>query len=377
MAKMKGVRCIERNGSQYWYAALGGKSPQYCGKGEKGSKLAVAARSKFVAKKYEAREAAAGMKVKKVEFKTVKDMVNWYMLLPKIQKQESYNRKTNACTHLLDYFGSRPVHGTESDDIERYRESRKAAPNTVNVEVATLSAIYNEARKAKKIHADMLPGEFFIEQDINPRPLVSDEQHEQLLEVVKSDFFDVLVCGYESAMRSGEIANLRAYQVHLDSVASEVPKRLVDYLDLGIFDTKNKTRRTVPVSPALKEVLQRRLEGLEAEDHVFTVTGENKRPWTVTQISKRFEYACKRAEVPYGDKLFNEKGERIGIVFHCLRHTRTTKWVEMGFSDEIIRRATGHKSLEAYQRYVKLDPSAVMRLVEKPDTNRIKSASAL
>ena len=36
----------------------------------------------------------------------------------------------------------------------------------------------------------------------------------------------------------------------------------------------------------------------------------------------------------------------------------------MGFSDEIVRRATGHKSLEAYQRYVKLDPASVMRLVE-------------
>ena len=55
-------------------------------------------------------------------------------------------------------------------------------------------------------------------------------------------------------------------------------------------------------------------------------------------------------------------------MFHCLRHTRTTKWVEQGFSDEIIRRATGHKSLEAYQRYVKLDPHVVMRLVEGDQT---------
>ena len=36
----------------------------------------------------------------------------------------------------------------------------------------------------------------------------------------------------------------------------------------------------------------------------------------------------------------------------------------MGFSDEIIRRATGRKSLEAYQQYIKLDPHAVMRLVK-------------
>jgi hypothetical protein len=39
----------------------------------------------------------------------------------------------------------------------------------------------------------------------------------------------------------------------------------------------------------------------------------------------------------------------------------------MGFSDEIIRRATGHKSLEAYRNYVKLDPHVVMRLVKNSD----------
>lgn len=192
MAKIKGVRCIKRNGSQYWYAALGGKSPQYCGKGPEGKKLAEAARSKYVAKQYEAREVAAGMKVRKVEFKTVKDMVNWYMELPRIQNQKSYNRKINACAHLLDYFGDDSVHGIESDDIERYRETRKAAPNTVNVEVRTLSAIYNAAKRARKIHADMLPGEFFIVQDINPRPTVTEEQYGGLLEAVKSDFADVL-----------------------------------------------------------------------------------------------------------------------------------------------------------------------------------------
>lgn len=35
----------------------------------------------------------------------------------------------------------------------------------------------------------------------------------------------------------------------------------------------------------------------------------------------------------------------------------------MGYSDEIVRRASGHKTLKAYQRYVDLDPGVVMRLV--------------
>jgi len=77
----------------------------------------------------------------------------------------------------------------------------------------------------------------------------------------------------------------------------------------------------------------------------------------------------------------NKKGERIGIGFHCLRHTRTTKWVETGFSDEIVRCATGHKSLEACQRYVKLDPAVVMRLVDtekgNADNSGIKTVESL
>ena len=75
---------------------------------------------------------------------------------------------------------------------------------------------------------------------------------------------------------------------------------------------------------------------------------------------------CKKLRMPYGEKLLKKKGEKVGIVFHCLRHSRTSKWVEAGFSDEIVRRATGHKSLDAFKRYVHLDPAVVMRLVSSP-----------
>ncbi|MGD8740355.1 MAG: tyrosine-type recombinase/integrase, partial [Desulfobacterales bacterium] len=137
------------------------------------------------------------------------------------------------------------------------------------------------------------------------------------------------------------------------------------YIDLGVFDTKNKTRRTVPVSETLKEVLARRIKGKGPDDSVFTRSNGN--PWKVYDIDYRLEVACKKGSVPYGDKVFNAKGEKIGIVFHCFRRTRITKWIEMGFSDEIIRRASGHNSLAAYREYVTLGPQSVMCLVEQRD----------
>ena len=369
---MKGVTKITRNGTEYWYARVDGRRV-YCGKDDKGYKLAIKARQKFEVKQYENREMTAGLKVKKVKFRTVRDMFNWYMTLPSVQKQKSYQRKVIASKRLLDYFGNRPVHAVKADDIERYREYRKATDGTVNVEVALLSAVYYRARKNGDITADMLPGAFPLVRVTNPRPIIPDDDFELLMSNTDQDFADVLLCAYEAAMRAGEICNLRAYQVHLDEPRiSNGQKVKVDYIDLGIFDTKTGARRTIPVSPRLKEIIQGRLESLEPEDRIFTNKGK---PWYPAAISSKFLYLCKRAGLPHGDNTLNDKGERIGIVFHCLRHTRTTKWVEMGFSDEIIRRATGHRSLEAYQQYVKLDPSAVMRLVGC--TNDIKSPETL
>ena len=65
---MKGVSCITKNNVEYWYARIDGHK-KYCGIGEKGKKIAIAAKSKEVAKKYEYREVGAGLKVKKLAFK--------------------------------------------------------------------------------------------------------------------------------------------------------------------------------------------------------------------------------------------------------------------------------------------------------------------
>jgi integrase len=122
----------------------------------------------------------------------------------------------------------------------------------------------------------------------------------------------------------------------------------------------------------LKEILKRKLEGLSPDDLVFTKKG---RKWTGNKIALDLAAVCEKATIPYGDKALNAKGERIGIVYHCFRHTRITKWVELGYSDEIIRRASGHKDLKAYRNYVKLDPLAVMRLV-KTDNSGTKLAQS-
>jgi len=369
---MKGVTC--KNG--YWYARIDGQE-KYCGKGEKGKKLAEAAKAKEIARSYENKEINVGIKVKRTEFKKVRDISKWYMSLPSVQAKKGYIRNQNATKHLLEYFGKKPVNYIEPDEQERYRQNRigqGAADATVNYEIALLSAMYNLALKRKKIPVEVMPGEFVRKGSSPPRRIITEDEFEQILKHSDIDFQDLLICGYETAMRLSEIANLTKSQIHLD--LQHISGSILDYIDLGIFETKTGTRRTIPISSRLKEVFIRRMVGLKPDDLVFT---EDDYQYYVSFVANRLRAACKKAGVIYGDKVFNKKGERVGIVFHCLRHTRTTKWVEMGFSDEIIRRATGHRSLDAYQQYVKLGPQSVMRLVKKSkrDKNETKSLQSL
>jgi integrase len=68
--------------------------------------------------------------------------------------------------------------------------------------------------------------------------------------------------------------------------------------------------------------------------------------------------------VVYGDKPKDAKGNRLGIEFHCFRHTRISLWVKSGYSDQHIRMASGHKDMESYRRYVHLEAADVMNLVK-------------
>jgi integrase len=346
--------------------------------------MAKAAKAKHIAKQYENKEVNAGLKVKKMELRTVKDLSNWYMQLTKIQRLKSYRDKIYCSVHVLKFFGNRPINQVEGDDMEKYREIRRgegAAHGTIDNEIKLLRAMYKLSLKRKKIPSDAMPGEFVQVREVNPRRVITDEEFEAILQYVDADFADVMICAFESAMRLSEIINLTASQVHLN--IQHISGNKVDYIDLGIFDTKTGARRTAPVSARLKEVLKRRIDVFEPSDPVFTQMGKRntrKKYYSVLTRAKT-KSACEKAGILYGDKVFNDRGERIGIVFHCLRHTRTPKWVEAGYSDEIVRRATGHQSLAAYQRYIKLDPHVVMRLVQeniiKTDNSGIKSLSSL
>lgn len=365
--KMKGVSSVTRKETTYFYAYVQGRK-QYFGVGEEGRKSACAAKGKHLASVLESRQIRGGLDIKKWKIASFRELHKWYFSLPDIEGQKSYQRKLSALGHLVDFFRNRPLNSFEADQQSLYRAHRKregATDGTVNVEVALLGSMFHAAGRNKLIPASVIPGRFETGKGIQvPRRGVTEAEYLRLLEHANPNFADFLRCGYETGMRLDEIRELRVGQVKLD--VQHISGEILDYIALGYFGTKTKTPRMIPVSPALKPVLQNRMEGKGPEDYVFE--NRNHRLYFSGQsVASLMLDTCKRAGVPYGDKV-GPDGERVGVTFHSFRHGKITAWVEAGFSDEIIRRASGHHSLGAYRAYVDIrDARPVMNLVRVSD----------
>ena len=167
------------------------------------------------------------------------DLSNWYMELPTIVEMKVYKRKLSSIKPILSYFGSRRVNDVEADHMEQYRQMRRGQgrmDGTVDNEIRLLRSMYHLALKRKKIPATAMPGEFIVLAKTNPRRIITDDEFEKMLSYAKPDFYDMLVCGYETGMRLQEICDLTANQAHLD--IQHISGEILDYIDLGIFDTK-------------------------------------------------------------------------------------------------------------------------------------------
>lgn len=380
MAKMRGIKCDKRNGTEYWYAALGGKNPDYCGKGEQGRKDALEARHKYEHQKLQAKREGLNLETRITKFKRFLDMMNWYMELAAKQKKENtYTRYVYAAGHLARYFEKRPVTGIEAVDLEQYRMNRKAekgSHSAIDLELRVMRSIYNKAKQNKMIPAEAGPGKYKAANTSASRRPVTDDEYQKLLEAVKddSDFRDFMVCAYETSMRPAEIAGLEVRHVRFGEVVCEVPRRVADYLDVEDVKSKKKPkeRKCVPISDELEKILKRRMEGLQPTDLVFTNKGKR---WK--DISHRFKRLCKKAGVFYSiQKTYTDfQGREIsGIDFYCFRTSRITKWAEL-YNENVVRLASGRKNPQVYRdRYLKLNAAAVMPLVGKSSIeNRIKS----
>ncbi len=247
--------------------------------------------------------------------------------------RRSIDRVDLSRRHLLHYFRGHSAASVTGADIPRYADRRlneKAAPATINRELAALRRAFSLAvRHGLLLVAPSIPG------------LREDN--------VRTGFFEpelfAAVCG-----RLGEVeADIARVCYHTGwrsrSEVYPLTWAQVDWagglIRLEPGTTKNRDGRSFPITPALRAVLERRLD--------FTRRCERMQariiPWVfhrkgqpVKTMAKSWQTACTNAGVP-------------GRFLHDLRRTAVRNLERAGVSRSVAMKMTGHKTESVYRRY--------------------------
>lgn len=236
------------------------------------------------------------------------------------------DREYSRIRQIMQYdIASRMLAAIRPKDINMYIKHRqkKVQPNTVRLELAILSRLYEVAASDWGMESLANP----VKRATKPKPPKGRErrlkpgEETQLLECCTDRFRALISFAVETAMRRGEIESLTWHQIDLE--------QRVAFLS----ETKNGEARCVPLSPRAIEILKELLP-----DKVTPISG-SVFGISASYITHGFKSICKKAGIE-------------DLRFHDLRHEATSRLFENTDLDIMeIKTITGHKSLQMLARY--------------------------
>lgn len=209
-------------------------------------------------------------------------------------------------------------------DFRREREAEGVSGNTIRLDFALISKLFNYARSDWGMESLQNPVQLAAKPkaDKGRERRLEEGEEEKLLEAASPVFQAVLLFAMETAMRREEIASLTWQNINFEKRSAFLPL------------TKNTEPRTVPLSPAALEILECLSGEREGAESVFGMTKE--------QITETMKSTRSRAKIT-------------GLRFHDLRHEATSRFFEKTDLDVMeIKNITGHKTLQMLARYTHL-----------------------
>ncbi|MFJ5299228.1 tyrosine-type recombinase/integrase [Pseudomonas sp. NPDC088368] len=232
-----------------------------------------------------------------------------------------------------------------SPDIADYRDTRLGQLNgktrkpisaaTVRLEMSLLSNLFDVAR-IEWGAADQNPVQNVRKPKSPPgrERRLSAREDRQILRYAHNhsnpELYSIVVIALETAMRQGEILGLLWENINLKSGIAALP------------DTKNGTRRDVPLSLRAREALIRM--GVNRQGKVFTYTSAG--------IKSTWRFMIQRLGIK-------------DLHFHDLRHEAVSRLFELQTLDMMeVAAISGHKSLSMLKRYTHLKAQKLVRKLE-------------
>ncbi len=251
--------------------------------------------------------------------------------LKKGESQERYRANQFRKTKLADMS----IDKITGEVVAQYRDARlkDVSPNTVRLELAFLSVVFEQCRKEWGLAVSNPIRQIRMPKPGKPRQRrLEAGEEEALLEACRESGAHYLqtfvILAIETGMRFGELANVTWENVNLD-------KRTI-----FLSDTKNGSPRTVPLSTRAINAIQSHPRSINGR--LFSARSGS--------IRSAFLIALNKAQASKPDsKVFLRE-----LRFHDLRHEAVTRLFEKGLNPIEVGMVSGHKTLSMLQRYTHL-----------------------
>jgi len=301
---------------------------------------------------------------------TFRDWAETYLSLEEVRKLTTYEDRKLKVSHLVEFFGDRPLASITPDDVAVYRAQRVRYPRTkcekcakplgkavcsvcgwkrtdsplpvsmqtINHDHTALTHMLNVARSPRfKLIQDNPASHVEKPDPKNERDrIASAGEWARLQATAAPHLLRFLTVSYTVGPRKGELLKL------------EWPDVDMRRKEFTLRKTKNGETRIVPMTPDVLAVFSelRKDRRLDTK-RVFLYKGE---PWKNPRTA--FAAACRRAGI-------------MGLRLHDLRHTASTNLRRAGVDTMTAMKIVGHKSEQMHRRYNTIQPEDLREAAEK------------
>jgi integrase len=277
------------------------------------------------------------------------ELMAWYLELPIARNKRSYKSDAQKSKPLVTYYGKMAADKIKPSMVEsfqdkmlklKHRSGARYKPATVNRMIALMKRVFNLAIREDMVLKNPCWKVTMLKEDNKRDRILSGDEFDRLLVMLPVYLKPILILGYYSGMRRGEILNLTWKRVKMQE----------GYLDLEPEDTKTSEPRRIYFNDILWDIFKQagKVRSLK-HDYVFTYRGK-----PIKEFREGFNRALRKA----GIESFH---------FHDLRHTFNTNMRKAGVDQTVIMKMTGHKTLSMFNRYNTVDQEDAMGAMKRLD----------